>query len=108
MTGNLQGEEYDVRKVPYVMYFHLGYAIHGTYWHDRFGTGARVSHGCVNLSMDHAEWLWNWAQPVWIRERAQRVASAKVLEPKTTAEADLQPLEGLAIFRRGATVIVQD
>lgn len=107
MTGDLQGEEYDVRKVPYVMYFYRGYALHGTYWHNQFGTGVRLSHGCVNLSMDDAEWLWNWAQPNWVREQAGRVASYQPLAPKTVAEAELQPLEGLAIFKRGTTVIVR-
>lgn len=107
MTGDLQGEEYDVRKVPYVMYFHQGYALHGTYWHNQFGTGARLSHGCVNLSMDDAEWLWNWAQPGWVREQAGRVAGYQSLTPKTAAEADLQPLEGLAVFKRGTPVIVR-
>ena len=108
MTGNLQGEEYDVRKVPYVLYFHLGFAIHGTYWHNDFGTGVRRSHGCVNLSMDDAQWLWQWAQPAWIPEQARRAAGARQLEPRTAAEADLQPQEGLAIFKRGATVIVRE
>ncbi len=36
MTGLVQGEQYDVRIVPYVLYFHRGYAIHGTYWHGQF------------------------------------------------------------------------
>lgn len=106
MTGTLQGEEYDVRKVPYVMYFHQGYALHGTYWHERFGTGDRVSHGCVNLPLAQAEWLWNWAAPTWNAQQAERVASAKPLQPKDAAEAALQPLEGLAVFRQGATVVV--
>lgn len=106
MTGNLQGEEYDVRKVPYVMYFYQGYALHGTYWHDLFGTGVRASHGCVNLPMDKAQWLWEWEQPAWSQEQASRVS--KPLEPKDAAEAELQPLEGLAVFRQGATVVVHE
>ncbi len=104
MTGTLQGEEYDVRKVPYVMYFHEGYALHGTYWHDLFGTGVRASHGCVNLPMDKAQWLWEWAQPTWTEQRASHVS--KSLEPKNAAEAELQPQEGLAVFGQGATVVV--
>jgi hypothetical protein len=106
MTGRLQGEEYDVRKVPYVMYFHEGYALHGTYWHDLFGTGVRASHGCVNLAMDKAQWLWEWAQPTWTEQRASRVS--KPLEPKNSAEAEIQPLEGLAVFGQGATVVVHE
>ena len=107
MTGNQQGEEYDVRKVPYVQYFHRGYALHGTYWHNRFGSGVRVSHGCVNLSMDDAQWLFIWSQPVFVTEQARRAALYRPLQPKTAAEAQLQPEEGLAIFRRGTPVIVR-
>ena len=32
-----------------------GVALHGTYWHDQFGSGFRLSHGCINLGMDDAE-----------------------------------------------------
>jgi lipoprotein-anchoring transpeptidase ErfK/SrfK len=41
------------------MYFYEGYAIHGAYWHNRFGTP--VSHGCVNLPVQQARKLYNWA-----------------------------------------------
>ncbi|MGA9378208.1 MAG: L,D-transpeptidase, partial [Phormidium sp.] len=50
---------YDVPNVPHTMYFHRGYAIHGAYWHNRFGTP--VSHGCINVAPNHAAWLFNWA-----------------------------------------------
>jgi lipoprotein-anchoring transpeptidase ErfK/SrfK len=60
MEGVLGGEYYNVPDVPWVMYFtDLGHAIHGTYWHDSFGTP--MSHGCVNLPMDFAEWLYGIA-----------------------------------------------
>ncbi len=46
--------------MPYVLYFtDVGHAIHGTYWHDNFGTP--MSHGCINLPMDVAEWIYGWA-----------------------------------------------
>lgn len=107
MSGNLQGEEYDVRKVPYVQYFHKGYALHGTYWHNQFGTGVRRSHGCVNLAMDDAQWLWEWSAPVFDLAKARRAPSTKPpIEPQSAAEAELQPLEGLAIFARGTQVVV--
>ncbi len=106
MTGTLRGEEYDVRKVPFVQYFTQGYALHGTYWHNQFGTGVRKSHGCVNMSMDDAQWLWIWSQPPFIPEQAQRAATYKPLVPKTAAEAQLQPQEGLAIFKPGTLVTV--
>jgi lipoprotein-anchoring transpeptidase ErfK/SrfK len=53
------GETYDVPNVPYAMYYHGGYAIHGAYWHNNFGTP--MSHGCTNVAVDHARWLFSWA-----------------------------------------------
>ena len=47
--------------MPSVMYFYLGVALHGTYWHNSFGTGVRLSHGCVNQPLDVAAMLYNWA-----------------------------------------------
>ncbi|HEY9651955.1 MAG TPA: L,D-transpeptidase, partial [Coleofasciculaceae cyanobacterium] len=68
-TNRMRGTGYDISDVPYVMYYSGGYAIHGAYWHRRFGTP--VSHGCVNVAVDHARWLFNWASvgtPVIIDE----------------------------------------
>lgn len=65
----MQGDDYDVPDVPYTMYYSGNYAIHGTYWHNRFGTP--VSHGCVNVAVDHARWLFYWAKvgtPVVVHE----------------------------------------
>ncbi len=55
----MRGEDYDVPNVPHTMYYYGGYAIHGAYWHNRFGTP--VSHGCVNMRPSHAKRLFNWA-----------------------------------------------
>ncbi len=66
LTATMDGDEatddaYDLRDVPYVQYFHKGYALHGAYWHDRFG---RVrSHGCINLPPAAAAWLFEWTEP---------------------------------------------
>jgi lipoprotein-anchoring transpeptidase ErfK/SrfK len=59
MTGYHLGYNYDLKDVPYVMYFFEDYAIHGAYWHNNFGTP--MSHGCVNMNVPDAEWLYNWA-----------------------------------------------
>lgn len=58
--ARMQGEDYDTPDVPYTMYYYRGYAIHGAYWHHNFGTP--VSHGCVNVAVDHARWLFYWAE----------------------------------------------
>ncbi len=60
MSGNLGGE-YSVPNVPNSMYIIDDVAMHGTYWHNDFGTGNRRSHGCINLPLDSASWLYNWA-----------------------------------------------
>lgn len=51
--------KYHIKNVPHVMYFYQAYAIHGAYWHNNFGRVA--SHGCVNVPLASAEWLFNWA-----------------------------------------------
>jgi hypothetical protein len=60
MEGTISGQYYRVEDVPYVMYFDdKGDALHGTYWHNNFGTP--MSHGCVNLPMYIAAWMYGWA-----------------------------------------------
>ena len=60
MEGTIGGEYYFVADVPNVMYFdNDGNAIHGAYWHNNFGVP--MSHGCVNLPLDVAAWLFEWA-----------------------------------------------
>jgi lipoprotein-anchoring transpeptidase ErfK/SrfK len=58
-SATMTGPGYSLPNVPYVMYFYKGYGLHGTYWHNNFGTP--MSHGCVNLRTEDAEWLFNWA-----------------------------------------------
>ncbi|MGC9399272.1 MAG: LysM peptidoglycan-binding domain-containing protein [Anaerolineae bacterium] len=55
----MSGPGYYLPDVPYTMYFFRGYALHGTYWHNNFGTP--MSHGCVNLSTPDAAWFYSWA-----------------------------------------------
>jgi lipoprotein-anchoring transpeptidase ErfK/SrfK len=59
VSTRMRGEGYNTPYVPYTMYFSGGYAIHGAYWHNRFGTP--VSHGCVNLPVAQAQQLFDWA-----------------------------------------------
>lgn len=58
-SAKMSGPGYYLPNVPYIMYFYKSYGLHGTYWHNNFGTP--MSHGCVNLRTDDAEWLYNWA-----------------------------------------------
>jgi LysM repeat protein len=65
----MSGPGYYLPGVPWVMYFYQGYGLHGTYWHNNFGTP--MSHGCVNLPTGEAKWLYDWAEvgtPVIVME----------------------------------------
>ena len=61
MDSDVVGEEFELRDVPYVQYFEEGFALHGAYWHDNFGTPK--SHGCVNLTPEDARRLFFWTEP---------------------------------------------
>jgi hypothetical protein len=54
---------YELPGVPWVSYFETtkGIALHGAYWHDDFGRPR--SHGCVNMSMADALWIYRWSGP---------------------------------------------
>jgi hypothetical protein len=52
---------FELRDVPWIQYFAAGYALHGAYWHDVFGTPR--SHGCVNLSPIDARIVFRWTDP---------------------------------------------
>jgi lipoprotein-anchoring transpeptidase ErfK/SrfK len=64
----MRGEGYNIPNVPYAMFYSGNYAIHGADWHNSFGTP--VSHGCVNMRVSSAAWLYDWAPvgtPVVVR-----------------------------------------
>lgn len=69
MEGGSGKYYYYLPNVPYTMYFEndqipgwRGYGLHGTYWHDDFGT--QRSHGCVNLPTPIAKEIYYWVSPV--------------------------------------------
>jgi len=60
---------YYLPNVPYVMFFSndqiaaiRGFSLHGTYWHDNFGTP--MSHGCVNMKTSEAALIYSWSDPL--------------------------------------------
>jgi hypothetical protein len=61
MTGGIPGDSsyYYLEGVPWVLYFDESRALHGTYWHAKFGT--TTSRGCVNLPMTDAQWFYEFA-----------------------------------------------
>jgi hypothetical protein len=72
MQGSFEADRSDfyyLQDVPWTMYFDQARAMHATYWHTLFGY--RQSHGCVNLSLGDANWLYQWAEKgefVWVHD----------------------------------------
>lgn len=59
---NLKNVRWNLNVFPHVY-------IHAAYWHNNFGH--RMSHGCINMRLKDAEWIYNWADvgmPVETRE----------------------------------------
>ena len=53
---------FDLPGVPWDSYItENGVALHGTYWHNDFGT--RHSHGCINMALQDAKWIYRWTLP---------------------------------------------
>ncbi|MEL6151118.1 MAG: L,D-transpeptidase [Chloroflexota bacterium] len=61
MTQDLPGDFYYLQEVPWTAFFDGGIALHGTFWHDGFGFPQ--SHGCVNMSITDAHWLFKFIEP---------------------------------------------
>jgi lipoprotein-anchoring transpeptidase ErfK/SrfK len=65
MSGSFESDKSDyyyLEDVPYIMYYDKLRALHGAYWNNYLGD--RGSHGCVNLSVADAHWLFDWAKEV--------------------------------------------
>lgn len=50
---------YYTPDVPWVQYFHRGFGFHGAPWRSSFGYSG--SHGCINMPVSEAKWLYDWA-----------------------------------------------
>ena len=61
MRGKDEDGVYEVQEVPWTLYYDHNFAVHGAYWHDRFGR--TKSHGCVNVPPADARWVYFWADP---------------------------------------------
>ena len=58
---NADGSKYETEGVPWVTYFTGSYAMHGAPWRSSFGwSGYGGSHGCVNMPVDAAKFIYYW------------------------------------------------
>src|SRR5680860_112570 len=64
MTGNPPTalHAYDLIDVPWTMYYKGSFAVHGTYWHDNFGS--QRSAGCTNMTQGDAKFIFDLTNPV--------------------------------------------
>lgn len=63
-TGNILADvdNYVLPGIPWTSFFTpQGHAFHGTYWHENFGLP--MSHGCINMRSNEANWIFRWAKP---------------------------------------------
>ena len=90
----MKSQQYDdkpyyVNRVPWVMFFQAHNAMHGAYWHDRFG--AVKSHGCANLSPNDARILFDWLEPKlplgWTAVRYWDLNQAPVVHVRNSKKA---------------------
>ncbi len=73
---------YYLPNVPYVMFFYndevakmRGFSLHGTYWHNNFGHP--MSHGCINMKIEDARVLYDWADPPVVNAKAWSTLASK-------------------------------
>lgn len=57
--GCFEGAPYCTEDVPWITWFAPNIGFHGTYWHSNYGN--RMSHGCVNLPIDLAKYVYDWS-----------------------------------------------
>jgi len=61
MSGSFEADKSDyyyLEDVPWTMYYDQSRALHGAYWPRLLGYPQ--SHGCVNMSIGDAKWLYDW------------------------------------------------
>jgi hypothetical protein len=62
--------QYEMTPMPYAVFFHRGYAVHGTM--EAYNLGHAASHGCVRLRPDNAAILYSLI-------RRQGISNAKIV-----------------------------
>jgi hypothetical protein len=74
--GDGNDERYSIEDVPWTQYFDGSIALHGAFWHSRFGLPR--SHGCVNLAPRDArvvfDALWPRVPDGWLGVSAEQGA----------------------------------
>jgi lipoprotein-anchoring transpeptidase ErfK/SrfK len=86
-----EDDPYMVQGVPWVLLFQAHNALHGAYWHNKFGN--RKSHGCVNLAPYDARWLFEWSGPMlphgWTGYLPSDLRRSTIVHVRDSSRADM-------------------
>ena len=81
-------KNYFVNMVPWSTFFQAHNAIHGAYWHDRFGSVK--SHGCINVAPLDAHYVFESLQPAlppgWTSVRPPELSKWPTLHVHNSAQ----------------------
>jgi len=81
-----------LESIPYVVFFKGDFGFHGAYWHDGFGR--RLSHGCPNLGLADARFVFDWLGP-------RLPAGFVSVRPTKLYKGGLVRVRGRYVFRPG-------
>jgi lipoprotein-anchoring transpeptidase ErfK/SrfK len=85
MTQDLPNDFYYLEEIPWTSFFDRGIAMHGTYWHDGFGYPQ--SHGCVNMSITDAHWLYQFIRDEFDHDEPENGGAAVYVYSTNPARA---------------------
>src|SRR5664280_799075 len=89
--------QYSLTPMPWAVFFHRGYAVHGTM--EAYNLGHAASHGCVRLRPDNASTLYSLVRHQGLRNTKVVVMNGPLpLAPGAgpMAEADAPPVDTAA------------
>jgi hypothetical protein len=99
--------QYEMTPMPWAVFFHRGYAVHGTM--EAYNLGHAASHGCVRLRPDNAALLYSLVRrqglantKIVVMNGALPVPAGPGAQPAAVAEADDTAPEQIARAEGGA------
>lgn len=92
MQQRYGADPFYLEAVPLVVFFKGSFGFHGAYWHDGFGR--RLSHGCPNLSLADARFVFDWLGP-------KLPPGFFSIRPTRTDRGGLVRVRGRYVFRPG-------
>lgn len=93
MERTWYSHKYGMSPMPHSIFFHEGYAIHGTIYISRLGK--RASHGCVRLHPDNAAILFDLVRGQGMSHTKIVVSNDEPVSSKTTSGIVNQPASSL-------------